>query len=144
MNAILRHLEIIFTLAGIAVVFLVTALFRGGTANLWEVAAITATLVGVIHGLLFWLVRRRQREVRRAAIAELQWMLQDIVNNQLAVIQAMADLREATPAEAKRASAYIAKSVGTISEALRHLSEESLRNWRSRYDTRADGRGENS
>ena len=136
MKFFLRQLELIFTVAGLAVIFGVAAVFTPSGMSHWRVAAITAALVGVIHGVLFWLVRRRQREARRAAIADLQWMLQDIINNQLAVIETMATLREARPAEAQRACGYISRSVRTISEALNHLSEESLQKWQDKYSHR--------
>lgn len=136
MTFVLRYLELIFTVAGIAVIFGVTALISSSEASVWQVAAITAAVVSVIHGVLFWLVRRRQREVRLKTITELQGMLKDIINNQLAVIQAMNTLRESRPDETKRAFDYTARSVTTISDALHHLSEESLHRWQAKYDHR--------
>lgn len=136
MNFVLRYLELIFTLVGIGVIFGVTALFSSPHTSVWQIAAITAMLVGVIHGLLFWLVRRRQQHVRQTTITELQGMLKDIINNQLTVIQAMNNLREANPEETKRACDYTSRSVIAISDALQHLSEESLRSWKTKYDQR--------
>jgi hypothetical protein len=136
MNFVLRYLELIFTLVGIGVIFGVTALFSSPRTSVWQIAAITAMLVGVIHGLLFWLVRRRQQHVRQTTITELQGMLKDIINNQLTVIQAMNNLREANPEETKRACDYTSRSVIAISDALQHLSEESLRSWKTKYDQR--------
>jgi uncharacterized membrane protein (UPF0182 family) len=133
MRTLLNQLELIFTVAGIGVILLVTLVVHPQDMTTWQVAAITATAVGLIHGVLFWLVRRRQREVRRETIAELQGMLKDIINNQLAVIAAMNDLREIRPEEAKRACDYTARSVTTITEALHHLSEESLRSWHAKH-----------
>ncbi len=135
MKFILKYLEILFTLAGLAVIFLAVLIFAPMGAGPWQVAAITATLVGVIHGALFWLIRRRQRMVRRAVIADVQAMLKEIIDNQLAVIVAMSDLGESHAAERKRAGDYISRSVASISEALRHLSDESLRSWISKYRT---------
>ena len=137
MKTLLRYLELVFTVAGIAVIFLVTKLFTPDAASQWRVAAITATAVGIIHGLLFWFVRRRQRELRHAAIFEVQAMLQDIINNKLAVIQMMAELREARPAEAQRACTYITQSVTAISVALKQIDDEQIRSWQVRYPERA-------
>ena len=106
------------------------------TRTLCLAAGLVAGVVGVIHGVLFWLVRRRQREVRITTIVELQGMLKDIINNQLTVIQAMNNLREARPEEARRACDYTSRSVTAISDALQHLSEESLRSWQAKYDHR--------
>ena len=136
MNFILRYLEIVFTVVGIGVIFGVTALFSARGASIWQVAAITAVMVGVIHGLLFWVVRRRQHQVRLMTIVELQGMLKDIINNQLTVIRTMNDLRDVRPGEAQRAFDYTARSVTTISDALQHLSEESLRSWKAKYEHR--------
>ena len=135
MKFLLKYLEILFTAAGLVVIFLAVVLFVPSGMSPWRVAAITATLVGVIHGVLFWLVRRRQLEVRRVVIADVQDMLKDIINNQLNVILAMSDLREVHPKETARAEDYITKSVGAISEALKHLSEDSLRLWIGKYRT---------
>lgn len=135
MKFVLKYLEILFTLAGLAVIFLAVLIFSPAIASPWKVAAVAATLVGVIHGVLFWLVRRRQREVRRAVIANVQDMLKDIISNQLALILAMSNLREERAEETLRAGDYIARSVSTISEALKHLSDESLQSWMSKYRT---------
>jgi hypothetical protein len=136
MNFLLRYLELVFTVVGVAVIFGVTALFGSPPVNAWRVAAVTAGLVGVIHGVLFWLVRQRQRQVRQTTIVELQGMLKDIINNQLTVIKTMNDLRDARPEEARRAFDYTARSVKAISEALQHLSDESIRSWQAKYEHR--------
>jgi NADH:ubiquinone oxidoreductase subunit 2 (subunit N) len=135
MKFILRYLELIFTVAGLVVIFAAALVFSRVGASYWRVAAITATIVGVIHGILFWVVRRRQRAVRRAVIADVQAMLKDMINNQLAVILAMSELREARAEETRRASDYISRSVSAISGALQHMSDESLRSWLVKYRT---------
>jgi membrane protein implicated in regulation of membrane protease activity len=133
MIILLRYLELILTVVGLLVVFAITALIAPLGINQWQVAAITAMVVGVVHGLLFWVVRRRQRNVRVQAINEMQAMLKDVINNQLTVIQGMDYLRSASPDQTKRASEQIARSVTSISDALQHLSEESLKAWRNKY-----------
>jgi hypothetical protein len=135
MRFFLRYLEILFTLAGLAVIFLAVLLFAPRGASPWRVAAITATLVGIIHGVLFWLIRRRQREIRRIVITDVQAMLKDIIDNQLKLILAMSNLREVHAEETKRAGDYISRSVSTISDALQHMSDESLHKWIVKYRT---------
>ena len=132
MKFFLRQLELILTFAGLAVIFGVAALVAPSGTSRWQVATLTAILVGIIHGILFWLVRRRQREVRRAAIIEIQAMLRDQISNQLAVVDAMNRLRESRPEDTQRAIDYISRAVGSINSALDHLSEESLRSWRAK------------
>ncbi len=133
MSILLRYLELILTLAGLVVTFAVTALIAPLGISHWQIAATTAMIVGVVHGVLFWVVRRRQRNVRLEAVNEIQAMLKDVINNQLMVIQGMDDIRTADPAQAQRAHAQISRSVTSISDALQHLSEESLRAWRNKY-----------
>lgn len=129
MKFMLKYLELLFTLAGLAVILVAVLIFTSRGSGPWPVAAITATLVGVVHGVLFWMIRRRQREVRRAVIADVQAMLKDVINNQLALILAMSNLREERAEETLRAGDYISRSVTTISEALGRLSDESLHSW---------------
>jgi len=52
----------------------------------WRVAAITAIGVGLLHGPIFWVIRRRQRVVRQQSIEEIREMLGDVVKNKLSVI----------------------------------------------------------
>jgi len=70
MNFLLRYLELVFTAAGLLVIFGVTALVHPQGIDASTVAAITATLVGVVHGVLFWAVRHRQRLARQHAFSE--------------------------------------------------------------------------
>lgn len=130
MQRILENLELILTAAGLLVIFAVHSIWDGGT---WLVAAGTATAVGVIHGVIFWLVRRRQRKVRRIALEEAQHMLRDLVNNQLCVIQFTADMQTGTPESVETARARITESVRTISSTLEGISEESLSRWSQKY-----------
>ncbi|MBC7366342.1 MAG: hypothetical protein H7343_05935 [Undibacterium sp.] len=136
MNTLLRHLELALTLVGLVVISGVTALIAPRDVGPWQVAAITATLVGVVHGILFWPVRRRQRAVRLQAVAEIQVMLKDVINNQLTVIQGMDYLRTEDPAQTQHATRLISRSVAAISDAIQHLSEESLQAWRNQYGGR--------
>lgn len=129
----LRNIEIYLSLAGLLVIFGATALIAPGGVNAWEVAAITATLVGVLHGVIFWMVRRRQRTLRRAAFHEIQSMLKDIINNQLTVIQTVATPSVNSEMATGRACGYISDSVGRINQALHELSEESLQKWQTQY-----------
>ncbi|HEY0969052.1 MAG TPA: hypothetical protein VGD88_16795 [Opitutaceae bacterium] len=132
MKAFLNNLELILTAAGLVVIFGAT-LLTPATANRWEVAAVTAIAVGVLHGVIFWLVRRRQRQVRQQALEEVAVMLRDIVNNQLTIIQAGVHVAQTASPEADRAVTHIGNAVQEISGVLRNLSEESIRRWRSKY-----------
>ena len=134
-NFLLRNLELIFTLAGLLVIFGVTWLVHPPSMTPWAVAAITATVVSIIHGSLFWAVRHRQRLVRRDALADAQRMLRDIVMNQQAIIRINADLQNsAARNDTAVAFARLEKAMNVIDLTLNELSEESLSRWRSRYN----------
>ncbi len=134
MRKILENLELVLTAAGLLVIFAVHFIWESSeTESSWLLAAITATAVGIIHGILFWLVRSRQRHVRRVALDEAQRMLKDIVNNQLCVIQFSADLQKKDPVALKDAHERISSSVARINATLEDISEESLDIWKQKY-----------
>ncbi|HEY1108575.1 MAG TPA: hypothetical protein VGE76_08090 [Opitutaceae bacterium] len=135
MQSFLRNLELWLTAAGLVVVAIAAAWSAAVHIEPWRTAAIAATAVGVIHGVLFWLVRSRQRKVREQAIAEVQFMLSDIVNNQLGIIMAAADMSSSsvTSTETAERASRIRDSVQRISDGVRHLSEESLGAWSAKY-----------
>ena len=138
MRFVLRYLELIFTAAGLAVIFGVTALVHPTGTSPWMMAAITATAVGIIHGVLFWFVRHRQREVRRDTLAEVERMLCDIVINQLAIIRLSVDLQDTTASqEPKLALQRVQHAIAVINSSLLDLSEESLSRWHARYATKS-------
>ena len=128
----IRHLELILTGAGLAVILAVPQCFPA-TARVMA-AAVTATLVGVVHGLIFWSVRRRQRQMRAALVADLQSMLKDRINNRLQVVllnagESSSDMR----ADDRTRLDEIATAVREVSQLLDVISLESLSAWQSRY-----------
>jgi hypothetical protein len=126
---VLNNIELILSAAGVLVVLVVPPLITGGVDDLWRVTAVVALVVGVLHGCIFWAIRRRQRYVRQQAFTEMRAMLQDVVRNHLAVIR----LYSTMPDKGARATAKIDASVQEITHALDHLSEESLARWLCRY-----------
>ncbi|HEX7631927.1 MAG TPA: hypothetical protein VF388_07330 [Lacunisphaera sp.] len=134
MSFFLRHLELFLTAAGLVVVFGATALFHPGNTNPWTIAAVTAVGVGVIHGVIFWVVRERQRAVRRSTLHETERMLRDIVINQLAIIRISVDLQQGDRRKPQLALQHVEQAIGKINSALTDLSEESLTRWRARYE----------
>lgn len=137
---LLRHLELILTALGLLVILGAARFIHPAGVSPWTVAAVTATLVGLLHGVLFWLVRQRQRATRRQALAEVQRMLRDVVNNQLAIIRLDLDLRS-SPGVPPSALALTRaeEAITTISSTLANVSEESLARWHARYAPRPAG-----
>jgi divalent metal cation (Fe/Co/Zn/Cd) transporter len=138
LNFLLRYLELVFTAAGLLVIFGVTALVHPEGIDTSTVAAVTAILVGVIHGVLFWAVRHRQRLARQHAFVDARRMLRDVVMNQLAVIRINVELQAGRhPQESAAAVARFEKAIDVIDQTLEELSEESLSRWRSHYNLSA-------
>jgi predicted membrane channel-forming protein YqfA (hemolysin III family) len=84
MKPFLRYLELILTVVGVLVVILVFAIFRN-TAP-WKAAAICAIAVGVIHGIIFYTVRSKQRKARSQEVFSIRDMLDDMVANRLTTV----------------------------------------------------------
>jgi predicted membrane channel-forming protein YqfA (hemolysin III family) len=81
-----NYMELVFTALGLLVILAVPALFlHHSPVYPWKIAAVTATAVGVIHGLLFYGVRRREREARSRLLHEVRG-LADVLCNQLQVV----------------------------------------------------------
>lgn len=134
MKFVLRYLELIFTAAGLVVIFGVTALVHPAETSSWAVAAVTATLVGVIHGVLFWIIRNRQRRIRRETIEQTEAMLRDVVMNQLSVIRLGVELQQVAPsADTRQAVVNLSEAIDVIYDSINGLSEESLARWEARY-----------
>jgi hypothetical protein len=96
---------------------------------------ITALGACVFQGLVFWLLRRRYRQVRMEMIAELRGMLKDRINNHLTVVLMSVTQRWETPASAKERELLQAAiaATGAVSRVLEELSVESLRRWKAHY-----------
>ncbi len=125
--------EFLFTTLGVVLVIALTVLFTPSGVSHWKFAVIMAIIVGLGHATTFWALHRRQRAARLKTITEMQMMLNDIINNQLTVIQTAAGLNDSTSEQAKAAVAAIHSSVTTITKALQHISDDSLREWHFKY-----------
>lgn len=131
MRFIIDNIELWLSGAGVVVILVVPRLLFAHQDRYWTAMAITALIVGVLHGGIFWFIRRRQRQVRGQAIRELQGMLKDRVNNQLNMILMHVELESGTDSRASIEG--VQKAVNDVSQLLNSLSEESLRSWQSRY-----------
>jgi hypothetical protein len=133
MRLILRHLELILTVAGLLVILGVPRILHVEGYSVAGIAAITAVLVGVLHGLIFWIVRARQRRVREAAFEDIGMMLRDVVRNNLSIIRVGLDSLVQERPDVQQNLVGCEEAVQAISESLNELSEESLRRWNERY-----------
>ncbi|HEY0929261.1 MAG TPA: hypothetical protein VGE27_05030 [Gemmatimonas sp.] len=131
MRHFVDNIELWLSGAGVAVILLIPRLGFASQDSYWTVMAVTALIVGVLHGGIFWLIRRRQRRVRATAIREIRHMLTDRVNNQLNVIimHVSADETE----ESRETVQGVQAAVDDVADLLDTLSEESLKGWQEHY-----------
>lgn len=129
------HPELLLTLAGLLLLSCAIALLGWAGYDPVLAAGLTAPIAAAGVGLSCWLARRKQRRVREAAIYDVQAMLKDVINNQLAVIMGTLGFRSGSGSDVRRAQNLTTQSVEKISNALNDLSEDSLRRWQSRYRT---------
>jgi len=59
LHQLLNHIELILSGVGLIVILIVPWLTSQAISDTWRVAAITAILVGLLHGRIFWVIRRR-------------------------------------------------------------------------------------
>jgi len=96
--------------------------------------AVSALAACVVQGLVFWLVRRRFRRVRREMIAELRAMLKDRINNQLTIVLMSVSERSHPDNRTERELLQAAiAATNAVSRELEELSMESLRTWKAKY-----------
>ncbi|MFS8780932.1 hypothetical protein [Synechococcus sp. W55.1] len=133
----LNNIELILTAVGIGVILLSGFVASRSAFSLETATAVSATLVGVVHGILFWLLRRRQRWVRQEAIRQIREMLEDLGKNRLQTIKMslyMVQARQPEQEERTRQSFdRVYQILAEMSTLIDHISEESLADWRHRY-----------
>ena len=133
----LNNIELVLTAVGIGVILLSGFVASRSAFSLETATAVSATLVGVIHGILFWLLRRRQRWVRQEAIRQIREMLEDLGKNRLQTIKMslyMVQARQPEQEERTRQSFdRVYQILAEMSTLIDHISEESLAGWRHRY-----------
>jgi hypothetical protein len=119
MQRLLEYLELILTLVGVIVVALVFTMFRHLTP--WKAAALSALAVGVLHGIIFFLVRSAQRRARQKAVRTIRLTLDDLVRNKLQVVLFATEIKD----EDWRPAAQ--RAVQEIQHSLNRIEAESFR-----------------
>lgn len=128
----LDHIELWLSFAGLVVALVVPQLLGVEDGSYWRVMAVVALAVGLIHGGIFWVVRRRQRQIRRSSINEIREMLADVVKNQLTAIDMYLPPEDQTIVRQELDG--IRASIGRITQEVDSLSEESIHDWKTKYD----------
>ena len=129
----IENIELLLSGAGLAIILVVPQFIASDGFEYWQATAVTAIAVGLLHGIIFWFIRRRQRLIRQQSILQIREMLHDVMRNQLGIISFNAYLSQGD-------AQYIEQIETTISEmvsVLDHISDESFQSWREYYGERA-------
>lgn len=118
MKKALEYLELILTAAGVIVVIVFFALFRN--VSPWKAAAISAVAVGILHGIIFFVVRSAQRRARRAAVNSIRHTFDDLVRNKLQVVLFATEIQDQDWRPAAQ------RAVQEIQNSLTRIEAESL------------------
>lgn len=133
----LGNIELILTAVGLLLIFLIGIIASPIGIPFWIATAISATMVGIIHGILFWLLRRRQRRVRQEAIGQIREMLEDLAKNRLQTIKMslhMIQLQQPDLEEqVQKKFDKVYEMIQDVTVIVDHISHESLVHWRHRY-----------
>ena len=128
-----RNLELYLMGLSVAIALAIPFAIEVGTNE--QELAITALGACVLQGVVFWLLRRRYRRVRREMVAELRRMLQDRINNHLTIVLMSVTQRWEAPGSVNERELLEAAIAATaaVSRVLEDLSMESLRSWKAHY-----------
>jgi hypothetical protein len=125
-QGVLRYLELWLSALGVAVILFLPSLLGVSRENYWHVTALVAISVGVVHGLIFWSVHRRQRMVRDRTVAQVRAMLRDDIHKQVAALLTM-DARATDHQRVQLDGVF--DSMILLDHMLESLSTERLRDW---------------
>jgi hypothetical protein len=123
---LLSYLELWLSAVGVAVILFLPPLVGVSRENYWYVTALVAISVGVVHGLIFWSVHRRQRMVRDRTVAQVRAMLRDDIHKQVAALLTM-DSRATNRQRVQLDGVF--DSLILLDHMLESLSTERLRDW---------------
>jgi len=126
LRLLLQYLELILTAIGLGICCALIALLPP-TMNKWQVIAIAAIVISLVHGLIFFAVKARQRAVRLQAIQDVAYLLQDQVTRYVELISCLAQSDNSGQQQMARQAA------GDLAELVATLSDDSLQSWRSRH-----------
>lgn len=126
MQLVLRYLELWLSALGVAVILFLPSLVGVSRENYWHVTALVAISVGIVHGLIFWSVHRRQRMVRDRTVAQVRAMLRDDIHKQVAALLTM-DARATDRQRVQLDGVF--DSLILLDHMLESLSTERLRTW---------------
>jgi uncharacterized membrane protein SirB2 len=131
-STFVNHIELWLSGVGLAIIFGVGLFGDASGLAFWRLIAFIAVGIGIVHGFIFWAVRRRQRQVRRQSIHEIQQMLSDVLKNKLAAINMYLPEEENQELVEQELNG-IRTSIEDIAEEVENISEESIEGWKEHY-----------
>lgn len=129
----INHIELWLSGVALVLIFGIPAAVGPNGTEFWRLTAIIAIAVGTIHGVIFWVVRRRQRQIRRRSVRQIQSMLADVVKNHLTAIDMYLPEKE-DPGMLRKEVNGIRTSIREITEHVNNLSVDRLEEWEAKYD----------
>lgn len=146
MSFLLKYIELLLAGIGIIMMFLVPYLLIPETQNIWKFVALAGVIITIIHGFLIWIVRRRQRFIRREVIDDVKLVLQDrIYNNLTKISMGTSPFKAGIKSNgANQQQRIIDDSIKEISSLLENLSEDDLDLWKHKYLNSGDSQGRSS
>ena len=129
----INHIELWLSGVALVLIFGIPAAVGPSGVAFWRLTAVIAIAVGTIHGVIFWVVRRRQRQIRRQSIRQIQQMLADVVKNRLTAID-MYLPEDEDPEMVRQEVDGIRRSISEIVKHVENLSEETLEDWEEKYE----------
>jgi len=129
----INHIELWLSGVALILIFGIPGIVGPPGVEFWRLTTIIAIAVGTLNGVIFWVVRRRQRQIRRQSIREIQQMLADVVKNRLTAID-MYLPEEEDPEMVRQEVDGIRQSIREIADHVDNLSEETLEDWEEKYD----------
>jgi hypothetical protein len=132
----IANIELYLTGAGLVVAFLVPVVL--GPSHFWQSVAVTALVVSIVHGMLLWVIRRRQRRIRKELIAEVRGMLKDRVNNQLQVlfekaVHVQVEAADSTTYPTAAQLADVFEATREVARTIDQISDDALSRWKDTY-----------
>lgn len=124
------NLNMALIMLSVLIIFFIVGIALPADSAQWYIAAIVATVVGSVNGVISLIIERQQRQLRHHIVGDIREMLIDRLRNRLAVIQLNVHLARATD---QRRVEKIAQSIAEIETELDTLSPEALHQWKAHY-----------
>ena len=108
----IEHIELWLSALGIAIIWVVPLIVPPGgyVQGYWKVVAITAIAVGIVHGGIFWVVRKRREKKKAETRAQLEAQKEQLerrVAKQMGQVQALSSALTLAEQRERQAISYV-------------------------------------